>query len=341
MSAPSPRAPLDATASTGSGHAGGAAGDGLAQQILLRLLIGGLAVAQRLPDRPIYRLAFMAGRGLSRLLPARRALVRANLARVCAWLVAEGRASPEVASAAGDPARLDALTREAFGHWVVAYAESALAPRYRGDDLRERIVAHDTKALAAALAHPAPGEVGRIQLGMHFGSIELAGLYGTRVIGLPVTAPMEQVGGTLARGWFDHVRKALGITIVPIAGAAEVLAAALRRGEMVGLVADRVIVGRGARVTLFGAPVRLPVGPAVLAIQTGAPIHLQAVRRTTPGRWVGHTVPIHPPIEGERRAAIRAILEAQARAFEGLVAESPQQWSTLFFPIWDDSPGDS
>ena len=30
--------------------------------------------------------------------------------------------------------------------------------------------------------------------------IELAGLYGTRVIGLPVTAPMEQVGGTLAIG---------------------------------------------------------------------------------------------------------------------------------------------
>jgi phosphatidylinositol dimannoside acyltransferase len=337
----SSRARLDAPATLGGGAAGPTAEAGLGNRALLRLLLGALAIARRLPDRPIYRLAFLAGRGLSRVMPARRALVRANLARVCAWLVAEGRAGPVVAAAASDPGRLDALTREAFGHWLVTYAEAALAPRYGAEALRERIVAHDPGAAAAALARPGPGEIGRIQLGLHFGSVELAGLYGTRVSGLPVTAPMERVAGTLARAWFEHVRTALGITIVPIAGAGEVLAAALRRGEMVGLVADRVITGGGARVDLFGSPARLPVGPAVLAIQTGAPIHLQAVRRTAPGRWVGYTVPILPPGDGGRRLPVRGILEAQARAFERVVAEAPEQWSTLFFPIWEDRSGDA
>ena len=332
-----------ARAGAGPTGAGGAAveGTGLSHRLLLGLLLAALAVARRLPDRPIYRVAFLLGRAMARLMPARRALVRANLARVCEWLVAEGRAGPAVRAASSDPARLDALAREAFGHWLVTYAEAALAPRYGADELRERIIADDPEAAAEALARPAPGEVGRIQLGLHFGSVELAGLYGTRVIGLPVTAPMERVAGALARAWFEHVRTALGITIVPIAGAAPVLAAALRRGEMVGLVADRVIGGSGARVDLFGAPVRLPVGPAVLAIQTGAPVHLQAVRRTGPGRWVGYTVPLSGPGEAGPRRAVRAILEAQARAFERVIAEAPEQWSTLFFPIWDHAARDA
>jgi phosphatidylinositol dimannoside acyltransferase len=310
--------------------------EGLGQRVVLRLVLGALAVAQRLPDRPLYGVVFLAGRWLAPLMPARRALVRANLARVCAWLVAEGRATPEVAAAAADPARLEALTRSAFGHWALSYAEAALAPRYGARELRERIVTHDPEAAAEALARPGPGQVGRIQLGLHFGSVDLAGLYGTRVSGLPVTAPMERVANPLARAWFEHIRRALGVTIVPVAGAARELAAALRRGEMVGLVADRAISGSGARVRLFGAPVRLPLGPAVLAVQTGAPIYLQAVARVAPGRWVGHTMPIRPPEGAARQHAVRAILESQARAFERIVAEAPEQWSTLFFPIWEE-----
>jgi KDO2-lipid IV(A) lauroyltransferase len=105
---------------------------------------------------------------------------------------------------------------------------------------------------------------------------------------------------------------------------------------MVGLVADRVIGrGRGASVELFGAPARLPLGPAALSAATGAPIWLQAVERIGLGRWVGHTVRIEPAPGATGRAAVRSILEAEARAFERIVARAPEQWSTLFFAIWD------
>ena len=105
---------------------------------------------------------------------------------------------------------------------------------------------------------------------------------------------------------------------------------------MVGLVADRVIGrGRGASVELFGAPARLPLGPAALSAATGAPIWLQAVERIGLGRWVGHTVPIAPAPGATGRAAVRSILDAEARAFERIVARAPEQWSTLFFAIWD------
>ena len=37
-----------------------------------------------------------------------------------------------------------------------------------------------------------------------------------------------------------------------------------------------------------------------------------------------------------RREATRSILEQEARTFERIVARAPEQWTTLFFPIWED-----
>jgi lauroyl/myristoyl acyltransferase len=310
-----------------------------AQRVVFRVLLGALWLARRLPDRPIYRVAYVLGAGLSLLMPARRAQVRQNLERVCAWLVANDMAVPKVRAATRHPRAMDRLVRETFGHWMVGYAEAALGPRYSGPELRSRFVASDPRTSREAISRRPDGEVGLIHMAMHFGSVDLSALYGSRVGELPVTGPMEFVTSPLARAWFDHVRFELGVTIVPVNDAAEALVAALRRGEAVGLVADRNIVGSGARVDLFGAPVRLPIGPAVLSVQTGAPIYLQAIERTGPGEWLGHTVRIAPAPGLSRREATRSIIEQEARAFERIIARAPEQWTTLFFPIWNDEGG--
>jgi KDO2-lipid IV(A) lauroyltransferase len=308
----------------------------VAEQLAFRLLLAGIGVARRLPDRPVYRLAYALGWGLSFVLRTRRARVSGNLGRVCRWLVAEGMASPRVAAAARERQALDRLVRASFGHWVVTYAEAALAPRYGAAELRARFVPANAEASREALAPRAPGEAGVIHLSLHFGSVDLSALYGTRVGLVPVTGPMEFVTSPLARAYFDHVRFELGVTIVPVGDAAASLVAALQRGEAVGLVADRNIVGSGVPVELFGALARLPIGPAMLSVQTGAPIYLEAIERTGHGEWLGHTVPIRPSPGLQRRAAVRSIIEQEARAFERIVARAPEQWSTLSFPIWGD-----
>lgn len=305
-------------------------------RLAFRVLLAALWVARRLPDKPVYRLAYAIGAGLSLVMPARRRRVRRNLRRVCAWLVANDMAVPRVAAAARDAQALEGLVRATFGHWVVTYAEAALGPRYSGPELRRRFVPSDPAASEEAMSARPPGEIGPIHMAMHFGSVDLSALYGTRVGALPVTGPMESVESPFARAYFDHVRAELGVTIVPLDGAATSLVAALERGEAVGVVADRIIAGSGVKVDLFGAPVRLPVGPAVLSVQTGAPIYLEAIERTGPGEWLGHTVPIRPRTGSTRREATRSIIEQEARAFERIIARAPEQWTTLFFSIWND-----
>ncbi len=299
--------------------------------------MGAVRLLRRLPDRPVYRLAYGMGTVLPFVMRARRDRVRANLEHVCRWLDEAGMATPAVTAAARDPGRLDRLVRAAFGHWVLTYVEGAMAPRYGARELHDRVVARDPVASAAAVAPTDPGGMGRIQLALHFGAVDLGGLYAIRVGGARFTAPMETLRHPLARAWFERTRGELGVDIVPLEDAAVSLREVLRQGGTVGLVADRVVSGTGTRVQLFGAPARLPLGPAVLAAETGAPIYLTAIVRTAPGAWVGHTLVIRAEVGAGRREAMRDILAQEVRAFERIVAIAPEQWATLSFPIWDES----
>ena len=306
------------------------------QQVIFKTLMFVLWLGRKLPDRPLYRTAFAIGAGLYLLLPERRDLVRSNLTRVVDWLVENDQATSRVRRAAADPRSMDRLVRDCFGHWVVTYAEAALAPRYGAEELDRRFDPVDPELSRLALSAPEPGAPGPIHLAMHFGSVDLSALYGARVGSLPLTGPMEFVDAPLARAYFEHVRNELDVTIVPLDNAAAALTEALRRGEAVGIVGDRNIVGRGTMVELFGGPMRMPIGPAMLSIQTGAPLYLEAIERGEAGQWLGHTIPLRAEPGVHRREALRQIIEQEVRAMEQVIARAPEQWTTLFFPIWED-----
>ncbi len=306
------------------------------QRLMGGSLVVGVRLLRLLPDRPVYRLAYLGGRGLSYLMPARRALVRANLSRVCGALDSAGAATPRVRAAARDPRQLDALVRSVFGHWLMTYVESAMAPRYDAAALRTRIRVADAELTATALGQVAPGDPGPIFVGLHFGSVELGALYAARIGHVPVSGPMEQVADPVMREYFDRTRRELGMDLLPIRGVAPILLERIRRGEAVALVADRVIGGSGSRVTLFGAAARLPAGPAVLAVETGAPTYVLAVHRARPGEWIGQLERLPDPGDGPRRERVQALLEAQVRAFERCIAAAPDQWWTLLFRIWEE-----
>jgi len=303
-----------------------------------RLLLLGVAVLQRLPDRPVYRLGFRAGRVASRFMGRRRALARANLARVCQALDAAGEASARIRAAAHDARALDDLVRDVFGHWFMAYLEGAIVPRYDTRTVRSRVRLTDPDLTTAALLPVPSGSPGPIFTGLHLGSVEMGGMYAARMTPLRITGPMEQLRDPILADYFRRTRAAVGIDIIPIRDASVELLARIGRGEGIALVADRPIGGAGTSVELFGAPCRLPAGPAVLAVETGAPLYVLAVLRERPGSWVGHIELIEVPAMGGRRERVRATLDREARAFERLVARAPEQWWTLLFRIWEDIP---
>ena len=177
---------------------------------------------------------------------------------------------------------------------------------------------------------------------MHFGSLQATeAILLTRISG-PITAPMETLDDPALQAFTSRARSATGVRLISLEAARRELRAALGRGEYIGIVGDRDILGGGVAVQLFGAPAPLPVGPALLAIESGAPIHVAAVRRVRGERYSGRLETILPPDAplaagpGARRARVEALLQAEAGAFERLVADAPEQWWSVFFPIWPD-----
>jgi KDO2-lipid IV(A) lauroyltransferase len=118
----------------------------------------------------------------------------------------------------------------------------------------------------------------------------------------------------------------------------EKLVQLLAENEIITLVADRNISGRGVQVEMFGASRNLPAGPAFLSLATGSPLSVAAVYTTDEG-WFCR---IRPPIElertGEMRADVTTLTKLVAEGFERAIAAAPTDWH-MFQPAWEqDEP---
>ena len=295
-----------------------------------RLLILASWLACRLPEGPLTRLAEFAGDLWYRATPERADQARRNLRRVVRWLAANDRGGATVRAAADDPRALERLVRRAYRHAARYYLEVARTPALRPADLDERLVIETPDSVAAAFEGPAV-----IFVGLHFGALELPALYLASRVGGAV-APMQTIDDAGLQDWFVRTRGAAGVRIVGLREARRELTGALRDGTSVGLVGDRDLTGGGTQTLLFGAPASLPLGPAMLAVESGARPFVVGVRRVGGGRYVGRLEPVGVPPDGSRRERVTATQAALARAFERIVEDAPEQWWAVFFPIWPD-----
>ena len=295
-------------------------------------VVGALGtVLAHLPAAVVGGLCDALGELWYRVAPGRAARARGNLAHVAGWLAANGRGSARARAAAVDPAALEGEVRAAFRHSVRTYGETVRGSA-SSRDVRRRLAIETPATVRAAFATPGPV----VFASAHFGSMSAAATVLGDRCRVPMTAPMETIDDPELQRLLRRLREGEGARIVSLDEARRELRAALSRGEGVGLVADRDIAGGGLPVTLFGRPTALPMGPAYLALEHGAPLHVAAVRRAAGGWYRGGLITLpHPPADLPRRARIKALLDAEARAFEEFIAAAPEQWSTVFFPIWD------
>jgi KDO2-lipid IV(A) lauroyltransferase len=244
-----------------------------------------------------------------RLLPARADQLRRNIERT-------GPIGPE---------RARELARRGFGSYGRYWAESFRIPGLGVERIDRGFsfegYGHIERVLASG--------VGPILVLPHLGGWEWAAAWLARVIGVGVTAVVERLEPPEVYDWFVGLRSAYGVNVIPLGpGAMVQLTAAVKRGDVVCLLADRDIGGNGLDVAFFGERTSLPVGPALLARRTGAPLLPTAVYFRGRQRVGVVTAPIAPG-QGRGRDENERLTRAVADRLEALIARAPEQWHLL------------
>ena len=260
--------------------------------------------------------------------------LRLNLARVLASRESNDGAEP--AHCAG--VDLDEVVAEAVRSYARYWREAFRLPRMDATAVHDSVesVVQGVRHLDDAL------EAGKgVVIALtHSGNWDVAGLWLVEALrrrGRPATfaTVAERLRPASLYDRFVDYRRSLGFEVLPAdAGARTVatLAARLRAGGVVCLVADRDLSGAGVEVDFFGARARMPGGPAQLARHTGAAL-LPVAGWFTEDGWGLRFRP--PPVTPAEAAGTEVAMVTQmlADAFASGIAEHPADWHMLQ-PIW-------
>jgi phosphatidylinositol dimannoside acyltransferase len=161
-------------------------------------------------------------------------------------------------------------------------------------------------------------------------------------MGWPLISVAERLKPERVYVRFLEYRRRLGMEIIPLTGGRraplDVLAEKATQGYAVALLADRDISARGVEVEFFGGRTRMPPGPALLALTTGAPL-LAADLWYSADRveCVLKRIPVPGPDEGALDVRVRLVTQRLADEFAAGIAAHPQDWHMLQ-KLWLDQP---
>lgn len=234
-------------------------------------------------------------------------------------------------------ADLDALVREGLRSYARYWLDAFQLPRYSVGELNAMFHMDNAHLIADAM------QAGRgcIIALPHQGNWDFAGAWVCGQ-GWPITTVAERLKPEGLYRRFVAYRESLGMRIVPAKGAErnplDILADALGENHVVPLVADRDLSARGVEVEFFGARAKMPAGPAMLALRTGAPLLAVTLWYEADGAPHGRVEgPLPVPRDGALDVRVRSLTQNVARCFQRGIAEHPQDWHMLQ-KLWLSEP---
>jgi KDO2-lipid IV(A) lauroyltransferase len=229
----------------------------------------------------------------------------------------------------GEP-ELDELVRAGLRSYARYWMEAFRLPNRTREQILEDFQVYGDELLEAAVADGR----GAVVAVPHAGNWDLAGAWGA-ARGWPIATVVERLRPESLYRRFLAYRSTLGMDIVPLTGggtpAIDVLAGRLAAGYIVPLVADRDLSARGIEVTFFGERTRMPPGPALLAIRTGAPLFVASLWYDGDRARAEVTGPVPVPgaDTGSVTERVRVVTQRIAERFEVGIAAHPTDWHML------------
>ena len=302
----------------------------------------------RLADRATLA-GYRAGWFLVRRMPGRLAYRSFDLIADVAWRrggkgVERMRSNYATVRPELNPAELDALVRAGMRSYLRYWCDAFRLPDRSIEELVEGVRAVGDDAVRA---HLQSGRSAVVFLG-HMGNWDFGGAWSTTQLA-PVTTVAERLKPEELFDEFLAFRERLGMRIIPLTGGGNVfreLTTACRSGALVALLADRDLTKGGIEVDFCGQRARMAVGPAALAVNTGAALFPCIVHYEPHPQGHGWrtVVTFHDavavPAQGTSREKVQAMTQACADVLSQAVRERTHDWHMMQRVFTKDLEGD-
>jgi KDO2-lipid IV(A) lauroyltransferase len=275
----------------------------------------GWRLVRWLPERTAYRLAYAVADFATKRNGKKVLRLRSNLRRT----------KPDIT-----PLDLDLLVFNAMRSYMRYWCDTFRFPDWSPQRVRESVTVTNEHLLIDAIA----AKTGVIVSLPHAGNWDHAGAYFCAK-GIHLVTVVEHLKPEKLFLKFLGYRQAMGMEVLPLDGRVlGTLAQRLRQGALVALIADRDLSRSGINVDFFGGPSRMPAGPALLALKTGAPLITAFVSYTEAGIHIDFNEVILPAT-GSDEAKVSQTVQSMATQFEHGISKHPEDWHMLQ-RIWTD-----
>jgi KDO2-lipid IV(A) lauroyltransferase len=245
----------------------------------------GWRIVRALPERAAYGAFMQVGDQLWRQRGKAVRQLEKNLARVL----------PDATEA-----ELRELSREGMRSYMRYWCDAFRMPSWSPEEITHRHRAVNDHLLAEALD---AGE-GVVFAVPHAGNYDLTGAWASIHFAQVISVAERLKPERLYEEFLDY-RRSVGMKILPHAGTEgvfEQLVELVADNGLLALLADRDMSRHGVEVEFFGETAKMPIGPAAIAMLTGAPMLATALYYTGPrahvhvfpevekpaGDWRGH-----------------------------------------------------
>jgi len=275
----------------------------------------GWRIVRWLPERTAYRLAYAAADFVTKRKGKNVSRLRSNLQRT----------KPNMTEL-----DLDLLLIDAMRSYMRYWCDTFRFPDWSPERVRETVSVTNEHLLLDAIS----AKTGVIVTLPHAGNWDHAGAYFCGK-GINLVTVVEHLKPEKLFLKFLSYRQAMGMEVLPLDGRVlGTLEQRLRQGALVALIADRDLSRSGIAVTFFGAPSRMPPGPAILALKTDAPLITAFVSYTETGIHIDFNQ-VSLPTSGSDEEKISHIVQDMAQQFEVGITAHPEDWHMLQ-RIWTD-----
>jgi len=279
------------------------------------IYFAGWRIVRWLPERAAYRLAYAVADFLTKRKGKNVSRLRSNLQRT----------QPNMTEL-----DLDLLVIDAMRSYMRYWCDTFRFPDWSAERVRNTVTVTNEHLLFDAIT----AKTGVIVSLPHAGNWDHAGAYFCAK-GIHLVTVAERLKPEKLFLKFLEYRQAMGMEVLPLDGKVMgTLAQRLRQGHLVALVADRDLSRSGIEVNFFGGPSRMPPGPAILALKTGALLITAFVSYTETGIHIDFNE-VSVTASGSDDERVSKIVQRMAEQFENGISAYPQDWHMLQ-RIWTD-----